>query len=36
VSASAGSTEDPPFEEVPPIQLDIKMDALEVLTEYYI
>jgi hypothetical protein len=35
-SGSSGTTEDIPFEEVDPIQLDIKMDALQKATDQHI
>jgi hypothetical protein len=35
-SGSSGTTEDIPFKEVEPIQLNVKMDVLQVLTEKHI
>jgi hypothetical protein len=35
-SGSSGATSDIPFEEVEPIQLNVKMDVLQVLTEKHI
>jgi hypothetical protein len=36
MSASSGATGDPPFEEVQPIQLNVKMDDLQALTDQHI
>jgi hypothetical protein len=36
VGTTAARDEDPPFEEIPPIPLDIKMDTLQIATEQHI